>query len=383
MKQSTLIGLLFSLIYTLQLVSHAQQTQLDKKHTHVENESPVEVTGNAIFLYQNSNFQAEDQNSIQPNEKPNGLNIRELEIELTAPVESQVHLFLQLSAEPEFKTNENGEIEEEWSFGPEEAYVTIDKIPDLSIKLGQFKASIGKHNLLHPDDFPLIYAPLANMALLGDDGFVDVGLSATWTLPTLWKSQIIGQYFRGAGENEQFNSPTPGDGAYLLKLINQFKITDSTNFELGLSSASGKNLYDKSTNLSAVDLALLWSPDADYKYSLIEFNIEFLQRDIQHPTLENEKSSGQAYWLQYNFSEKWSTLYRFDTLNFKNSFDELKHPNKQISRNSLAVVYFSSEHSNYKIEYSQAQSPNKNSKGESEKALYLQANFTIGAHKHH
>lgn len=159
MKQSTLIGLLFSLIYTLQLVSHAQQTQLDKKHTHVENESPVEVTGNAIFLYQNSNFQAEDQNSIQPNEKPNGLNIRELEIELTAPVESQVHLFLQLSAEPEFKTNENGEIEEEWSFGPEEAYVTIDKIPDLSIKLGQFKASIGKHNLLHPDDFPLIYAP--------------------------------------------------------------------------------------------------------------------------------------------------------------------------------------------------------------------------------
>lgn len=383
MKSYTSLSLFLILIYTLPLVSFAQLTQLDKKHTHAENESPVAVTGNAIFLYQNSNFQAEDQNSTQPNEKPNGFNIRELEIEITAPVEPQINLFLQFAAEPEFKVNENGEIEEEWSFGPEEAYVTLEKITDLSFKLGQFKASIGKHNLLHPDDYPLIYAPLANTALLGNDGFVDVGLSATWTLPTLWKSQIVGQYFRGAGENEQFNSPTPGDGVYLFKLINQFRINDSANLELGLSSASGKNLYDKSTNLSAVDLALLWSPDADYKYSLIEFNIEFLQRDIQHPTLENEKSSGQAYWLQYNFSEKWSTLYRFDTLNFKNSFDELKYPNKQISRNSLAVVYFSSEHSNYKLEYSQTQSPIKNSKGESEKALYLQANFTIGAHEHH
>lgn len=106
-----------------------------------------------------------------------------------------------------------------------------------------------------------------------------------------------------------------------------------------------------------------------------------MKRNMKQEGVDDEKAAGTAVWLQYNINQQWSTLVRRDDIRIQNSFDGLS--DEIISRTSLAAVFFPSAHSQYKLEYSQYNGPLKNAKNENEKALFLQASFSVGAHDHH
>jgi hypothetical protein len=253
------------------------------------------------------------------------------------------------------------------------------------LKLGKFKAFMGKHNILHTHAYPFIKAPLANEALLGDEGLNDVGASAAVLLPGSWFNELTVQYLRGEGENEEFNSPTPGDGVGLAHWKNLFDLSDDLTMEIGASYAQGGNSLRGMTSLAGSDLTFKWRPSEGGRYHSLVWGTECLSRtESQAGSASDENSGGLATFLQYQFAERWTGFYRYDTLTVRNTFDPVALPDGTAERHSLAVSYAASEFSSFKLEYDHRHGGVTGPHGEdTEQAIYLQANLTIGSHPAH
>jgi hypothetical protein len=341
------------------------------------------VSGNALFLYRNSNFHKEDFNSANIDQERNGFNIREAELQFYSDVDPYTRLNLLLSVHPEYEANGTS-VEETWKLEPEEAYVESETIPSVTLRLGKFKAGIGKHNLLHTHAFPFVDAPLANKFLLGDEGFNDVGLSAGYLVPSSWFNEVTIQYFRGEGENAEFNSPSPGDGVGIVHWKNLIDISDELTAEFGASYGSGGNTYRKTTTLGGADLTFKWRPVEGGKYKSVVWSTEYLARKQEQADMADESGSGLATWLRYQFAERWAALYRYDNLKVENTFDPVALPEDSVSRHSAGIEFFPSEFSSFKLEFDQRRGGLKNADGvDTENAVFIQGNFTIGAHPAH
>lgn len=343
------------------------------------------TSANALFLYRNSNFHQQDADPGNLDQDRNGVNIQEAELQFYSDVDPYTRLSLLLSIHPEYEKNKDGLISEKWIIQPEEAFAESNIIPDMTLKIGKFKAAMGKHNQLHTHAFPFILAPLINLNLLGDEGLSDVGFSTAILLPvTNWFSEFTLQYLRGEGTNTEFSSPQPTDGVGVAHWKNLFDLSDSLTLELGASYAQGENLYKKTTSLAGADLTFKWRPTEGGRYKSLLFATEYLQRTQAQTLVENEQGKGFASWLQYQFAERWAASYRYDYLVVKNSFNPANLPNDTVNRHSVGLAYIPTEFSSYHLEYDQKASSLMNPAGETiDKTIFLQANFTIGAHPSH
>jgi len=341
------------------------------------------ISANALFLYQNSNFHKEDTDPANVDQQRNGFNLQEAELQYYADVDPYTRLSLLLSVHPEYESD-GTTVEEKWVLEPEEAFAESNVVSDVTFKIGKFKAFMGKHNQLHSHAFPFTQAPLTNQLLLGDEGFNDVGASAAVLAPISWFSEVTLQYLRGEGENAEFNSPTPGDGVGLVHWKNLWDLTDDLTMELGASYAKGGNSFRKETSLSGADLTFKWRPAEGGRYKSLMWATEYLSRIQEQTGVPNELGAGISTWLQYQFAERWSVLYRFDNLKVENTFDAVNLPNDTWERHSVGFVFMPSEFSSYKFEYDQRRGgPVSTSGKETEQAFFAQANFTIGAHSSH
>ncbi len=345
--------------------------------------STPNISANALFLSRNSNFHKDDVNPSAPDEAPNGINLQEAELQFYSEVDPYTRLSLLLSIAPEY-TSDGTSVSEEWGVEPEEAFAESNILSGINFKVGKFKAAMGKHNLLHTHAYPLVEGPLANDMLLGSEGLNDAGLSAAILVPTSWFNEFTFQYLRGKGENSEFNSPSPGGGVGLVHWKNLFDLTEELTFEFGGSYAKGGNSYRQSTSLTGADLTFKWRPTKGGRYQSFLWATEFLSRTQLQEGLPNEMGAGFTTLLQYQLAERWSVAYRFDNLEIKETFDPTSLPNDTWERHSVALAYAPSEFSVYKVEYDQRRGGPANSDGEStEKSIFLQANFTIGAHPAH
>lgn len=341
------------------------------------------VSANALFLYRNSNFHKENTDIVTPDQERNGFNLREAEFQFDADVDPYARLVLLLATHSSYEADA-GTVEEKWSIEPEEGFVESNALSDTTLKIGKFKAAMGKHNTLHTHAYPFIDAPLANINLLGEEGLNDVGASAAILLPTSWYSEVLLQYFRGEGENAQFNSPTPGDGVGLVHWKNLLDLTEALTLEMGASYAEGANALIGNTKLSGADLTFKWRPTSGGRYQSLTWATEYLSRVQSQALVADEKSSGMTSWFQYQFAERWAALYRYDNLTVENTFDPVNLPNDTWRRNSAGLVYRPSEFASYKLEFDQRTGGTVSPTGETtENSVFFQANFTIGAHPAH
>lgn len=339
------------------------------------------VSANALFLYQNSNFAKENTDTVR-----NGIDLQEAEIAFYSDVDPYTRLNILLAVSPEYEPN-GSVVEQKWNIEPEELYVETLQVPLATLRIGKFKAAFGKHNQLHTHAFPFVDAPLVNSGLLGEEGLNDVGISAALLLPAKWFSELSFQYLRGEGENTEFNSPTPSDGVYVAKWKNLWDVSDDLTVEFGASYAQGRNFAFGNTSLNDIDLTFKWRPTQGGKYFSGILGAELINRKLEQPAAaQDEKGSGWNVWGQYQIAQRWALAGRTENLKIEGSAPNpagLGLNNITTTKNSLGLIFNATEFSSYRMEYSQTNGPT-NADGETvEKKIYLQANFTIGAHPAH
>ncbi|MBX2995822.1 MAG: hypothetical protein KF681_13410 [Bdellovibrionaceae bacterium] len=341
------------------------------------------ISANTLFLYRNSNFHQADLDPAAPDQERNGFNLQEAELQFYADVDPYSRVNVVLAVHPELESD-GTTVEEKWVVEPEEAFAESIAIPSLTLKIGKFKAAFGKHNLLHTHAFPFVDAPLANKALLGDEGLNDAGVSAAWLTPLSWYSELTLQVLRGQGENEQFKSPRTGDNVGLAHWKNLWDLSDDLTVEVGASYAQGGNSFRETTSMAGGDLTFKWRPSANGRSASLIWGTESLQRVREQAGVDNERASGWSSFVQYQFAERWAGLYRYDTLNVKDSFDPTALANDDYFRHSVGVVHNMTEFSSLKLEYNSRRGGPANANGDDEeKSIFLQASFTIGSHPSH
>jgi hypothetical protein len=347
------------------------------------------VSGNALFLYRNSNFNKADDSTVR-----NGIDLQEAELAFYADVDPYSRLSMLFSAAPEYRANPyytpaaGQKFKQEWKFEPEELFAETDHIPGVTVKIGKFKAAFGKHNTLHSHAYPFVDAPMINAGLLGDEGLNDVGLSAAALIPFKWFSEFTAQYLRGEGENDEFSSPTPGDGVGVARLKNLWDLTDDLTMEVGASYARGNNDFKSATQLAGGDLTFKWRPSSGGKYHSGILAFEFIDRKMQKSGAADDHGYGLASWIQYQFAERWIAKARYETLQrtgsgFASSLDN-EFADGVTTKGSALIEFAATEFSFFRLEYDQAHGPQQTGTGlTNEHKIYLQGNFTIGSHPAH
>lgn len=340
------------------------------------------VSANALFLGRNSNF-SKDAGSIT---ERNGIDLQEAELAFYADVDPYHRLNMLLTVHPEYEADATtGAVKQSWIVEPEELYAESSDISSVTLRVGKFKAAFGKHNLLHDHAFPFVEAPVVNTALLGDEGLNDVGLSAALFLPFPWYSEFTLQFLRGEGENEEFKSPTAGDGVGLAHWKNLIDLSEALTLELGASYAQGNNYLFMPTKIGGADFTFKWRPSEGGKYQALIFAGEYIERHLDQGT-ETEKGRGGDVWTQYQFAERWTAGLRYDQLDVSGSDAAVSSsPLDNITTRKWTVnlTFLPSEFSSYRLEYSRTDGPSSTSGETTENKVYLQANFTIGAHPAH
>lgn len=335
------------------------------------------ISANTLLLYQNSNFE-----NGATSESPNGFDLQEAELAFYADVDPYTHLNILLAVHPEFTNS----VERHYHIHPEEIFVQSNVIPSFTLKAGKFKALFGRHNELHTHVFPFINAPIVNEKLFGEEGLNDSGLSLAYLAPFPWYFELTLQYLKGKGENPGFQSIKPNEGVGAFHLKNLWDLSEDLTLQWGGSYATGNNALAKNTTYWGIDLTLKFRPSVGGKYHSWILAGEYIQRNYEQPTIDDEKSKGWNVWGKYQFAQRWSVLARYDYFKSENgdiSINTQALDEGIIKKYSAALVFAATEFSSYQLEHDVINGPLNASGDSTERRIYVQGNFTIGAHPAH
>lgn len=293
--------------------------------------------------------------------RKNGLSIQEIELQLGSDIDPYLHgtVNLSISQDPAGA----------WGIDPEEAYVESLGLPSLTLKGGKFLAALGKENQTHRHAWPFIDATLAHQALIGDEGFGDVGVSGSWLLPLPSFVELTGQAFN-SDDPAIFGSPTPEDWAGLGSLKLLLDLNDDTTFDVQASYLGGHNATDDLTWFGNVAANLKWRHDESHAVIVAG---ELLHREVASTPLASlDAQGGASGWVQWQFARRWWIQGRGELLG-------LTAPVPAVRKYSALLALAPTEFSGWRLQYDWIEA-NVN---DPEHRLTLQLNVTLGVHPAH
>ncbi|NDD91404.1 hypothetical protein EBZ37_04900 [bacterium] len=297
---------------------------------------------------------------------PNGFSFQEAELDFSADVDPYLRgVGIFSIGEVEGTTPHD----HEFAIEPEEVYLETISLPSWTLKLGKFKAAMGRHNALHTHAFPFIDAPLVNQQLLGNEGLNDIGASASALLPTSWFLELTAQAL-SSRSTPLYGSADPNALVGVAQLKNLWDLSDSTTVEFSLFGTTGKNASEKSSNVLGSDLTVKWRPTVGGKYRSLAWTTEYL-RGLQ---ASGERLGGLASWVQYQFAERWWIQGRIEQLGIPR--DPSFAPKQ---KQSALLGFFPSEFSGYRLQHDHQSEAG----GDSNHSVALQWNVSLGAHPAH
>ncbi len=329
---------------------------------------------NALMLYRNSN-RGNDSASLEPN----GVSLQEAEIQVTSDVDPYWRLVGTFSLHSEVSidtTTTPPTRSSQWVFEPEEAFAESLDLPIVNLRVGKFKAAVGKHNQLHTHAFPFIDAPLQNSVLLGDEGLNDVGASVAVLAPVPWFSELSLQALSGQGEGlDYFQARSANAPVYVARFRNLWDLNDDLTAEIGLSAATGENAFARTTNVFEGDLTFKWRKNAA---KALIWSTELLRRNLNAST--DEVGQGFASWVQWQLAQRWWLQARAERLTFENQDPTANAaPSASQTKQSLLAGYIPTEFSGVRLQYDHL----TDGAVPEEHKISLQLNFSIGAHPAH
>jgi hypothetical protein len=304
------------------------------------------------------------------------LNLREAEIDFRVPVDPYADGVLITSLESPFP----GEFET----GVEEGYVTIKKLPwisqnplGLKIKVGRFRPAFGKINVLHTHDLPSTFRPLPIEEFLGEEGFVQQGISTDFYIPTPWDAsasmdatvQILD------GGDVAVSPQTDSRLSYLGHLRYFRTFPGGHDAELGWSTyfhPSGNGVG--AATLHGVEFLYRWKPFQRGQYRSFLLGAEYLFAP-NTTVAEVEPSStpkGFTAFSQWQFNSRVYAGLRYDQT------DVLLNPGLQRQSFTPYLSYYFSEFLRLRLNYEHRWSDLVSEDGRN--SVFLELNWIFGSH---
>src|SRR5713226_927791 len=215
----------------------------------------------------------------------NKLNLREAEIDMRAAIDPYADGVLVASLESESPGK--------FSASVEEGYVTIKKLPfldepplGLKLQVGRFRPAFGKFNILHTHDLPTTFRSLPTAEFMGEDGFIQDGVSGNFFIPTPWDANSsLDATLAVLNGGDVAISPDASSRLSYLGHLRWFRnFENGHDVELGWSSyfhPSGNGTM--SADFHGVDLMYRWKPFRLGEYQSFLFGGELMFARRSYP----------------------------------------------------------------------------------------------------
>jgi hypothetical protein len=278
------------------------------------------------------------------------------------------------------------------SVDPEEVWVRSTNIPAIQLKLGKLRGTFGKHGLLHTHAFPFIQAPVVMANTIGNEGFKDAGMEASWLTPLPWFSELTGGVYQAIAADDEhpldFGSTKHDNVPFLGHFKNQFDVNDATTLELGQSILQGRGADGGNLHAAyGADVTLRNVPPRSSNRHGWILQGEYLQKGSSAGGTYTREADGGYASLQYRMSQVWWMGVRGEQA--RNSFTDFlvddtgtPIPGK-VNRVSANVAWTPSEFSFVRLEYSHAKADGGNGIEPNDDRLMIQLSYTIGYHPAH
>jgi len=277
------------------------------------------------------------------------------------------------------------------SLDPEEAWVRSTNIPTIQLKLGKIRGTFGKHGLLHTHAFPFIQAPIIMGNSIGEEGFKDPGIEASWLTPLPWFSELTGGAYQAVALDDDhpldFGSTRHDNVPFLGHFKNQLDLNSETTLELGQSFLQGRGADGNIHTAAGGDVTFRNVPARNSNRSGWILQGEYLQKASRVAgTYIREQDGGYASF-QYRLSQIWwvgvrGEQSRNSTTDFLVDDTGTEIPGK-VTRGSLSVAWVPSEFSFVRLEYSHAEADDGKGFKPNDDRVMIQLSYTIGYHPAH
>ncbi len=312
----------------------------------------------------------------------NKMSLRETELDLRAAIDPYADgVFIAALA---------SESPGRYSADVEEAYAVIKKLPfqsqpplGLKLKVGRFRPSFGTNNILHTHDLPQTMRPLPIQEFMGEEGFIQSGVSGNFFIPTPWdrQSSLEATLQVLAGGDLAYSPDRAARTAYLghVQWFRSFRSTH--NLSLGWSSyfhPAGNEIMQ--SDFHGLDFTYRWKPlrGGEWKSLVVSGELMFARRAIPGAaetaggTLAQGKPFGVTAFGQWQFNRRMYAGVRWDRT------DVLYEP--ALKRRSLTPYfsYYFSEFLRFRLNYEQRWSDLLTE--ERRKSIFAELNFVFGSH---
>lgn len=269
---------------------------------------------------------------------------------------------------------------DDWELDVEEAYFRFDKLPaNLQLRVGKFKAAVGKANPEHLHALPWTDYPLAIQYNFGNEGLAGVGVSLSWLVPNRWDHYLLVTYEAFKNDNHAiFAGDDATDLVHLLNVKNFWDFDNQHTLELGLTGAWGPNddrRGSSATWMQNMDLTYRWRPldRGKYRSFMWQSEVFFVQKENRRG--DDVKTYGWYSGMEYQFARRWSAGARYDFAQWPDDSRFREH-NYQVY-----TTFRQSEFAYWRLGY-RHRNPNFGSKY-NDKELFVQLNVELGAHGAH
>ena len=280
----------------------------------------------------------------------------------------------------------------------EEAYVSIVKgLPlDMNLRLGKYRVEFGKLNMTHPHARPFVGSPLVQERFLGEDGVNDLGLSASFLLPTgdiysrLSLDILAGSSIGVLEPGQEAGGGGPGlvdtaDGAPFYaqagRAMTFIPLGDESDCEIGLSALTG--IHDPYAKLRFwywnLDFKYKWKPDDFTSLTLWGEALVNSRRVSDGAGGEGSVSSaGMFVFADYQFLKTFSFGTRFDW-----SESPYSSQDKATAIAIFAGYYPVEESLALRLQYQHTRTNPAAGEAISVNSIALQVMFSLGPHRAH
>lgn len=319
----------------------------------------------------------------------NKFNLREAEVDMRVPIDPYADGVLITSLE----SHSPGQ----FSADLEEGYVNIKKLPflaysplGLKLKVGRFRPAFGKINLLHTHDLPQSFRPLATQEFLGEEGFIQSGVSGNFFIPTPWDdSSTLDVTLEILNGGDVAISPEARSRVSYLGHLRWFRTFQEVhNLELGWSTyfhPSGNQIAR--ADFHGLDFMYRWKPfrQGEWKSYVLGGELIFARRaypeasepaDVARAIADLEPGQGRpvgyTLFTQWQFDRRKYAGVRWDQT------DTLFDPG--LKRRSLTpyLSYYFSEFLRFRMNYERRWSDLWTEDGRN--SVFLELNWVFGSH---